>query len=47
MKRDSEKDPETDPNALLATLLIGQVRFSFSNLHSASYDFCFFTFYNI
>ncbi|XP_042002629.1 DNA-directed RNA polymerase 3, chloroplastic-like [Salvia splendens] len=25
MKRDSEKDPETDPNALLAKLLIGQV----------------------
>lgn len=29
MKRDSEKDPETDPNALLAKLLIGQVGFSF------------------
>ncbi|XP_057767787.1 DNA-directed RNA polymerase 3, chloroplastic [Salvia miltiorrhiza] len=25
MKRDSEKDPETDPNALLAKILIGQV----------------------
>lgn len=34
MKRDSEKDPATDPNALLAKLLIGQVGFSFSKLHS-------------
>lgn len=49
MKSDSEKDPATDPNALLAKLLIGQVGFSFSKLHSKSLvleisDYCFLIF---
>lgn len=44
MERDSDKDPETDPDALLAKLLIGQVGFSFSRLHSQeSCDHCYLT----